>query len=116
MVIPIAFAKLLNVQTGMKKKGKLPYGKGIGIAGSHYVSGAANSIIRSTIPHSNVMLKLDIDGGVTIYTGTAEIGQGSDTVQVQIVAEELDSLWIAFELFPQILILRHWILEVIPAA
>jgi 4-hydroxybenzoyl-CoA reductase subunit alpha len=35
------------------------------------------------------MLKLDIDGGVTIYTGTAEIGQGSDTIQVQIIAEEL---------------------------
>lgn len=72
-----------------EKKGKLPYGKGMGIAGSHYVSGAANSIIRAKMPHSNVMLKLDIDGGVTIYTGTSEIGQGSDTVQVQIVAEEL---------------------------
>jgi 4-hydroxybenzoyl-CoA reductase subunit alpha len=72
-----------------EKKGKLPYGKGIGIAGSHYVSGAANSIIRAKMPHSNVLLKLDIDGGITIYTGTAEIGQGSDTIQVQIVAEEL---------------------------
>ncbi|HET6267137.1 MAG TPA: xanthine dehydrogenase family protein molybdopterin-binding subunit [Acidobacteriota bacterium] len=72
-----------------EKKGKLPYGKGIGIAGSHYVSGAANSIIRANLPHSTVMLKLDIDGGVTIYTGTSEIGQGSDTIQVQIVAEEL---------------------------
>lgn len=72
-----------------EKKGKLPYGKGIGIAGSHYVSGAANSIIRANLPHSNVMLKLDIDAGVTIYTGTAEIGQGSDTVQMQIVAEEI---------------------------
>jgi 4-hydroxybenzoyl-CoA reductase subunit alpha len=71
------------------KKGKLPFGKGVGLAGSHYVSGAANSIIRAKLPHSNVMLKLDIDGGVTIYTGTAEIGQGSDTIQVQIVAEEL---------------------------
>jgi 4-hydroxybenzoyl-CoA reductase alpha subunit len=72
-----------------EKKGKLPYGKGIGIAGSHYVSGAANSIYRSKMPHSNVMLKMDIDAGVTIFTGTAEIGQGSDTIQVQIVAEEL---------------------------
>lgn len=71
------------------KKSTLPFGKGIGIAGSHYVSGAANSIIRSNMPHSNVLLKLDIDAGVTIYTGTAEIGQGSDTIQVQIVAEEL---------------------------
>ncbi len=72
-----------------QKQGKLPFGKGVGIAGSHYVSGAANSIIRSKMPHSNVLLKVDIDAGVTIYTGTAEIGQGSDTVQVQIVAEEL---------------------------
>jgi 4-hydroxybenzoyl-CoA reductase subunit alpha len=72
-----------------EKKGKLPYGKGIGIAGSHYVSGAANSIIRSKMPHSNVLLKIDMDAGVTIFTGTSEIGQGSDTVQVQIVAEEL---------------------------
>ncbi len=72
-----------------EKKGNLPYGKGIGIAGSHYVSGAANSIYRSRMPHSNVMLKMDIDAGVTIFTGTSEIGQGSDTIQVQIVAEEL---------------------------
>jgi len=86
---PDCIRKVVDRSEWNKKKGKLPFGKGIGIAGSHYVSGAANSIIRSTIPHSNVMLKLDIDAGVTIYTGTSEIGQGSDTVQVQIVAEEL---------------------------
>jgi 4-hydroxybenzoyl-CoA reductase subunit alpha len=86
---PDCIRKVVERSDWNKKKGKLPFGKGIGIAGSHYVSGAANSIIRSTIPHSNVMLKLDIDAGVTIFTGTSEIGQGSDTVQVQIVAEEL---------------------------
>ena len=86
---PDCIRKVVERSDWLEKKGKLPYGKGIGIAGSHYVSGAANSIIRSSIPHSTVMLKLDIDGGVTIYTGTAEIGQGSDTVQVQIVAEEV---------------------------
>ncbi len=86
---PDCIRKVVERSEWSKKKGKLPFGKGIGIAGSHYVSGAANSIIRSTIPHSTVMLKLDIDAGVTLYTGTAEIGQGSDTVQVQIVAEEL---------------------------
>lgn len=86
---PDCIRKVVERSEWNKKKGKLPFGKGIGIAGSHYVSGAANSIIRSTIPHSTVMLKLDIDAGVTIYTGTSEIGQGSDTVQVQIVAEEL---------------------------
>jgi 4-hydroxybenzoyl-CoA reductase subunit alpha len=86
---PDCIKKVMERSGWLEKKGKLPYGKGIGIAGSHYVSGAANSIIRSKIPHSTVMLKLDIDGGVTIYTGTAEIGQGSDTVQVQIAAEEI---------------------------
>ncbi|PWT88932.1 MAG: 4-hydroxybenzoyl-CoA reductase subunit alpha [Acidobacteria bacterium] len=86
---PDCIRKVIERSDWKNKKGKLPYGKGVGIAGSHYVSGAANSIIRAKLPHSNVMLKLDIDAGVTIYTGTAEIGQGSDTIQMQIVAEEL---------------------------
>jgi len=72
-----------------EKRGKLPFGRGIGMAGSHYVSGAANSIIRSKMPHSTVSIKIDLDGGVTVFTGAAEIGQGSDTIQAQIVAEEL---------------------------
>jgi 4-hydroxybenzoyl-CoA reductase subunit alpha len=72
-----------------EKRGKLPFGKGIGIAGSHYVSGAANPIIRSRMPHTTVNLKVDRDADVTLYTGASEIGQGSDTVQVQLVAEEL---------------------------
>lgn len=72
-----------------EKRGKLPFGTGIGVGGSHYVSGAANSIIRGRMPHSNVSIKIDIDGGVSVFTGTAEIGQGTETVQAQIVAEEL---------------------------
>ncbi|HEV2378643.1 MAG TPA: 4-hydroxybenzoyl-CoA reductase subunit alpha [Terriglobia bacterium] len=72
-----------------EKYGKRPYGKGIGIAGSHYVSGAANSIVRSDMPHSTVNLTVDGDGIVTIFTGASEIGQGSDTLHVQVVAAEL---------------------------
>jgi 4-hydroxybenzoyl-CoA reductase subunit alpha len=59
------------------------------MACSHYVSGAANSIIRSDMPHSTVNLKIDRDGGVVIYTGASDIGQGSDTMVAQIVAEVL---------------------------
>ncbi len=62
---------------------------GLGIACSHYVSGAANSIIRSDMPHSTVNIKVDRDGGVVVYTGTSEIGQGSDTMTAQIAAEVL---------------------------
>jgi len=71
------------------RKGKLPKGRGLGIACSHYVSGAANSIIRSDMPHSTVNIKIDRDGGVVIYTGASDIGQGSDTMVAQIAAEAL---------------------------
>jgi len=71
------------------RKGKLPKGRGLGIACSHYVSGAANSIIRSDMPHSTVNIKIDRDGGVVVYTGASEIGQGSDTMTAQIAAEAL---------------------------
>jgi 4-hydroxybenzoyl-CoA reductase subunit alpha len=71
------------------RKGKLPKGRGLGMACSHYVSGAANSIIRSDMPHSTVNIKIDRDGGVVVYTGAAEIGQGSDTMTAQVVAEVL---------------------------
>lgn len=77
-------------QSGWReKKGKLPFGRGIGMACSHYVSGAANPIIRSNMPHTTVNIKIDRDGAVTIYSGASEIGQGSDTMQVQIAAEVL---------------------------
>ena len=72
-----------------ERKGNLPEGRGLGIACSHYVSGAANSIIRSDMPHSTVNIKIDRDGGVVVYTGASEIGQGSDTMTAQIAAETL---------------------------
>ncbi|HVP42647.1 MAG TPA: molybdopterin cofactor-binding domain-containing protein, partial [Terriglobales bacterium] len=72
-----------------QRKGKLGRGRGLGIACSHYVSGAANSIIRSDMPHSTVNIKIDRDGGVVVYTGASDIGQGSDTMVAQIAAEVL---------------------------
>src|SRR5881227_678656 len=71
------------------RMGKLPRGRGLGIACSHYVSGAANSIIRSDMPHSTVNVKIDRDSGVVVYTGASEIGQGSDTMTAQVAAETL---------------------------
>ncbi|HEX3319447.1 MAG TPA: molybdopterin cofactor-binding domain-containing protein [Terriglobales bacterium] len=72
-----------------ERKGKLPKNRGLGIACSHYVSGAANSIIRSDMPHSTVNIKIDRDGGVVVYTGASDIGQGSDTMVAQVTAEVL---------------------------
>ncbi len=76
--------------SGWKEKyGKLPFGHGIGIAGGFYISGSALPIHWDKIPQSTVHLKVDLDGGVTIHSLAAEIGQGSDTMLAQIVADVL---------------------------
>jgi 4-hydroxybenzoyl-CoA reductase subunit alpha len=87
--LPECIEKTVDRSGWNERKGKLPKGRGIGIACSHYVSGAANSIIRSDMPHSTVNIKIDRDGGVVVYTGASEIGQGSDTMTAQIAAEVL---------------------------
>jgi len=87
--LPECIEKTVDRSGWKQRKGKLPKGHGLGIACSHYVSGAANSIIRSDMPHSTVNIKIDRDGGVVIYTGASEIGQGSDTMTAQIAAEVL---------------------------
>ncbi len=87
--LPECIEKVVDGSEWFARKGNLPRGRGLGIACSHYVSGAANSIIRSDMPHSTVNIKIDRDGGVTVYTGASDIGQGSDTMVAQIAAETL---------------------------
>ena len=87
--LPECIARTVDRSGWNERRGKLPKGRGLGIACSHYVSGAANSIIRSDMPHSTVNIKIDRDGGVVVYTGASEIGQGSDTMTAQIAAEAL---------------------------
>jgi len=87
--LPECIDQIVTRSRWSERKGKLPRGRGLGIACSHYVSGAANSIIRSDMPHSTVNIKIDRDGGVVIYTGASDIGQGSDTMVAQVAAETL---------------------------
>src|SRR5712692_7082910 len=87
--LPECIEKVVERSGWKERKGNLPKSRGLGIACSHYVSGAANSIIRSDMPHSTVNIKIDRDGGVVVYTGASEIGQGSDTMTAQIAAEVL---------------------------
>jgi 4-hydroxybenzoyl-CoA reductase subunit alpha len=87
--LPECIEKTVERSGWKQRRGKLPKGRGLGIACSHYVSGAANSIIRSDMPHSTVNIKIDRDGGVVVYTGASEIGQGSDTMTAQVAAEVL---------------------------
>jgi 4-hydroxybenzoyl-CoA reductase alpha subunit len=76
--------------SGWKEKfRRLPRGRGIGLACSSYISGAGLPIYWNNMPHTGVLLKIDRGGGVTVFCGEIDIGQGSDTVLAQIVAEVL---------------------------
>ena len=69
--------------------GKLPEGRGLGLACGSYLCGAGLPIYWNHMPQSGVQLKLDRSGGVAVFCGATEIGQGSDSVLAAIVAEVL---------------------------
>jgi 4-hydroxybenzoyl-CoA reductase alpha subunit len=71
------------------KRGKLGRGRGIGIAGSAYLTGAGLPIYWNAMPHSGVQIKVDRGGGVAIFCGSTDIGQGSDSLLAYVAAEEL---------------------------
>jgi 4-hydroxybenzoyl-CoA reductase alpha subunit len=71
------------------KHGRLPPGRGVGLACSSYLCGAGLPIYWNTLPHSGVQLQLDRSGRVTAFCGATEIGQGSDDVLAALVAEVL---------------------------
>jgi len=76
-----------------ERKGELPNGsglkKGLGMACSHYISGASKPVNWTGEPHATVKIKLDFDGSIVVLSGAADIGQGSTTILAQSVAEVL---------------------------
>jgi xanthine dehydrogenase molybdenum-binding subunit len=64
----------------------LPDGEGIGVASLIHVGGGAR-VYKSD--GCGTMIKMDDFGKVDVFTGATDMGQGSDTVVAQIVAEEL---------------------------
>src|SRR5437879_11067415 len=81
--------RIVKVSGWKEKFRKLPGGRGIGLACSAYLTGAGLPIYWNKMPHSGVQLKFDRGGGVTLFCGATEIGQGSDDVLASIVAEVL---------------------------
>ncbi|MBI4493713.1 MAG: molybdopterin-dependent oxidoreductase, partial [Chloroflexi bacterium] len=71
------------------KHGRLPRGKGIGLAASAYMCGAGTAIYWNDLPHSSATIKLDRGGGVALLMGAIDIGQGSDSTMVSLAAEVL---------------------------
>jgi 4-hydroxybenzoyl-CoA reductase subunit alpha len=73
----------------LKRRTSMPTGRGLGFAVSCYLSGAGTAIYWNDMPHSEVQLKLDRNGGVSLLCGAIDIGQGSDHILAAIVAEVL---------------------------
>ena len=72
-----------------ERRGRLPYGRGLGVAASAYISGTNYAIYPNEMPQSAVQLKVDRSGVVTVFSGQSEIGQGCDALLAVLVADEL---------------------------
>jgi 4-hydroxybenzoyl-CoA reductase alpha subunit len=63
--------------------------RGVGIAGSSYMTGAGTAVYWNNMPHSGVILRADRSGGVAVLCGATDIGQGSDSILAYLPAEVL---------------------------
>ena len=68
---------------------KLPYGRGLGVAGSCYISGTNYPVYPNEMPQSAIQLQIDRSGRVAVFSGASEIGQGTDSMVAYVAAEEL---------------------------
>ena len=68
-----------------EKHGKLPFGRGVGLAGAAWPSGVANMAHLT----SGAVVQMFAEGRVNVLSGAADIGQGAETVICQMVAERL---------------------------
>jgi 4-hydroxybenzoyl-CoA reductase subunit alpha len=88
--LPECLEKVKAASGWNERKGCMPKGRGLGLACSHFVSGTSTPKHWTGEPHATVNLRLDFDGGVTLFTGASDIGQGSSTMAAQCAAEVLD--------------------------
>lgn len=93
LVRSIGFAACLDrveAASGWRDKfRRLPFGRGVGVAGSFYISGTNYPIYPNPMPQSAVQLKVDRSGRVTVFSGACEMGQGASAMLALIVAHEL---------------------------
>ncbi len=81
--------EVVNRSGYLEKHQKLPYGRGVGLAGGYYISGTAYTLYMSYKPHSSALIRLDTESGVTLQCGATDIGQGSNMVLAMMCAEKL---------------------------
>lgn len=81
---------MVEEASGWKRKFRnLPYGRGVGVAGSTYISGTNYPVYPNEMPQSAIQLQVDRSGRVSVFSGASEIGQGVDSMVAYVVAEEL---------------------------
>lgn len=82
-------ARVEEASEWKERRGRLPRGRGLGVAGSTYISGTNYCIYPTDLPQSGVQIALDRSGRVRVMCGTSDIGQGVLTVLAAIAAETL---------------------------
>lgn len=71
------------------RRGTLGPGRGLGLAASAYMCGALHPVYQNELSQSSVQLKVDRSGEVTLFSGTADCGQGSIHMLAALCAERL---------------------------
>ena len=72
-----------------EKRGKLPPGQGIGVGCYSFISGGVFNWFNTQYEFAAIEIEAFDDGTVHLKTMASDIGQGSDTVLRQILADEL---------------------------
>lgn len=81
--------KVAEMTDWKNKRNNLPAGKGIGVGCYSFISGGVFNWFNTQYNFSAAEVRAHDDGTVHLLTMASDIGQGSDTVLRQILAEEL---------------------------
>jgi len=81
--------KVAEMTSWKKKRKNLPPGKGIGVGCYSFITGGVFNWFNTQYNFSAAEVRAFDDGTVHLLTMASDIGQGSDTVLRQILAEEL---------------------------
>jgi CO/xanthine dehydrogenase Mo-binding subunit len=77
--------KAVSASDWRQKKGKLPPGRGIGLA----CAGAVAGINLGFRMNSAALVKFNEDGSCSLFTGLVDNGQGNESMMVQIASEAM---------------------------
>lgn len=72
-----------------EQRGCLPWGRGLGLACSMYISGTNYPVYPNSMPQSSVSVRIDRSGRVHIFSGASDIGQGANSILAQLAQAEL---------------------------